>query len=50
MNDFKDMNVIYAERFSHAIQPARQAMQVAKLLLDALVEISCVAFNPAFSN
>jgi 2-iminobutanoate/2-iminopropanoate deaminase len=46
MNDFKGMNVVYAERFSHAIKPARQAMQVAKLPLDALVEISCVAFIP----
>jgi len=44
MNDFKGMNVIYAETFSHVIKPARQAMQVAKLPLDALVEISCIAF------
>ncbi len=44
MQDFKGMNSIYAERFSHAIKPARQAMQVAKLPLDALVEISCIGF------
>lgn len=46
MNDFKGMNTIYAERFCHDIKPARQAMQVVKLPLDALVEISCIAFVP----
>jgi 2-iminobutanoate/2-iminopropanoate deaminase len=49
MNDFKGMNAIYAQRFSHAIKPARQAMQVAKLPLDGLVEISCIAFSPNLS-
>jgi 2-iminobutanoate/2-iminopropanoate deaminase len=44
MNDFKGMNVVYAERFSDGVKPARQAMQVAKLPLDALVEISCIAY------
>ncbi|CDR34889.1 Rid family detoxifying hydrolase [Criblamydia sequanensis] len=44
MKDFKGMNSVYAEKFSNEIKPARQAMQVAKLPLDALVEISCVAF------
>ncbi len=44
MEDFKTMNQIYAERFSHPKKPARQAMQVAKLPLDVLVEISCIAF------
>ncbi len=44
MSDFKSMNAVYADRFSHAIKPARQAMQVAKLPLNALVEISCIAF------
>lgn len=46
MNDFRGMNVVYAERFSDAVKPARQAMQVAKLPLDALVEISCIAYIP----
>jgi 2-iminobutanoate/2-iminopropanoate deaminase len=46
MDDFKAMNAIYAEKFSHAIKPARQAMQVGKLPLDALVEISCIAYIP----
>ena len=43
MQDFKEMNAIYAERFSGPIKPARQAFQVAMLPLDALVEISCIA-------
>ncbi|MCX6991055.1 MAG: Rid family detoxifying hydrolase [Chlamydiae bacterium] len=43
MQDFKEMNAIYAERFSGSIKPARQAFQVAMLPLDALVEISCIA-------
>lgn len=47
MNDFKGMNLVYAERFSSAVKPARQAMQVAKLPLDALIEISCIAFISA---
>jgi len=46
MNDFKGMNLIYSERFSDIVKPARQAMQVAKLPLDALVEISCIAYIP----
>ena len=50
MNDFKSMNLIYAERFSHTVKPARQAMQVARLPLDALVEISCIAFIPTPLN
>lgn len=47
INDFHIVNSIYAEKFSHSIKPARQLMQVAKLPMDALVEISCVAFIPA---
>ena len=50
MNDFKGMNSVYAERFSHAIKPARQAMQVAKLPLEVLVEISCIAFIPTTTD
>ena len=49
MNDFSTMNAIYAEKFSHNVKPARQAFQVVKLPLDALVEISCIAFVPSKS-
>jgi len=44
MDDFQSMNAVYTEKFSHAVKPARQAMQVSKLPRDALVEISCIAF------
>lgn len=44
MQDFATVNAQYANRFSHAIKPARQTMQVAKLPMDALIEISCIAY------
>ena len=44
LNDFKAMNAIYAARFSQNVKPARQAMQVARLPLDAMIEISCIAY------
>ena len=47
MDDFKGMNSVYAKKFSSGVKPARQAVQVAKLYLDALVEISCIAYMPA---
>jgi len=43
MNDFQKVNAIYSERFTGPVLPARQAFQVAKLPMDALVEISCIA-------
>ena len=45
MNDFQKMNAIYAERFSGPIKPARFAFQVAKLPMDAMVEIACIAIK-----
>lgn len=43
MNDFKAVNEVYSTFFHHAPMPARQAFQVARLPLDARVEISCIA-------
>lgn len=43
LSDFQAMNGIYAQKFSHEPKPARHAFQVAKLPLDALVEITCTA-------
>lgn len=43
MNDFKDMNEVYASKFLTNPKPARQAVQVGRLPLDAMVEISCIA-------
>jgi 2-iminobutanoate/2-iminopropanoate deaminase len=44
LQDFAAMNKIYAESFTSEVQPARQAMQVAKLPLDVRIEISCIAY------
>ena len=43
LNDFQKMNTVYLEKFTGPIKPARQALQVARLPLDSLVEISCIA-------
>lgn len=43
LNDFQAVNTIYGEKFPHEIKPARQAVQVARLPLDSLIEISCIA-------
>ena len=45
IGDFQVVNSIYAEKFSHSIRPTRQLMQVAKLPLDSLIEISCIAIR-----
>jgi 2-iminobutanoate/2-iminopropanoate deaminase len=45
MNDFKAMNEVYASKFTTDPKPARQAVQVSKLPIDALVEISCIAYK-----
>ena len=42
MSDFADMNEVYAEYFG-ANPPARTCFQVAKLPMDAVVEIEVVA-------
>lgn len=43
LNDFQKMNEEYKRRFTHENFPARQTVQVARLPLDASVEISCIA-------
>ena len=43
MNNFKEMNEVYATKFITDPKPARQTVQVAGLPLDAMVEISCIA-------
>jgi len=42
MNDFGKMNDVYAAYFSEPY-PARSAVQVSRLPLDALIEIECIA-------
>ncbi len=43
IDDFAAMNAVYAETFD-MYKPARATVEVARLPLDALVEIECVAF------
>lgn len=43
LNDFQKMNEEYKKRFTNANFPARQTVQVARLPLDASLEISCIA-------
>ncbi len=44
MDEFNAMNAIYENRFGKH-KPARSTVQVARLPLDSLVEIECVAFR-----
>lgn len=48
LSHFQKMNAVYAKWFSHEIKPARQALQVAHLPQDALIEISCIAWAPRY--
>lgn len=43
MNNFGDMNEVYATFFKEGNYPARSAVEVARLPKDALVEIECIA-------
>ena len=45
LSDFSAMNRAYSARFNHTPAPARQTIQVAKLPMDAQIEISCIAFK-----
>lgn len=45
LQDFPFMNSIYAEYFSHAAKPARLTVQVARLPMDVLIEITCIAYR-----
>ena len=45
LEDFSEMNAVYAECFSHATKPARVTIQAAKLPMDCRVEISCIAYR-----
>jgi 2-iminobutanoate/2-iminopropanoate deaminase len=45
MKDFPTVNTLYGNEFG-AHKPARSTVQVARLPLDALVEIECIAAIP----
>jgi len=46
LSHFKAMNEVYGEHFFQGVKPARQTVQAAKLPMDALIEISCIAYIP----
>ncbi|MCB5229565.1 MAG: RidA family protein [Candidatus Cloacimonetes bacterium] len=46
MNDFAQLNAIYATHFTEPF-PAREAIEVARLPKDGLVEISLIAVRPS---
>ena len=43
MNDFAEMNAVYAEFFGEDTAPARSTIEVSRLPLDALMEIDAIA-------
>jgi len=43
MNDFAEMNKVYAQHFGDESAPARACVEVARLPKDVLVEIECIA-------
>lgn|SRR3569832_2213187 len=45
LDHFTVMNEIYAQFFTGAVKPARHTVQVAKLPLDVLIEVTCTAIN-----
>lgn len=45
MDNFMEMNEVYASKFLSDPKPARQTLQVGRLPLDAMVEISCIAYR-----
>lgn len=45
MDDFQSMNQVYEAFFSFPQKPTRQTFQVARLPMDALIEMSCIAYK-----
>ena len=43
LGDFATMNEVYAAHFPGPVQPARQAIEAARLPKDVLIEVSCIA-------
>ncbi len=49
MNNFQEMNTVYSQEFgSH--KPARSTIEVARLPMDAMVEIECIASKEKYSQ
>jgi len=47
MDEFAEMNAVYAEFFTSDDPPARACVEVARLPKDVRVEIDCIAVVPA---
>ena len=45
LSHFSVVNAIYAEFFKGPIKPARHTIQVARLPMDALIEVTCTAIT-----
>ena len=43
LRDFSKVNAIYGDFFDTKTKPARQTVEVSRLPMDALIEISCIA-------
>jgi len=43
-NDFQRMNAVYGSYFAEN-PPARETVQVSRLPMDAMIEISCIALK-----
>lgn len=46
LTHFKAMNEIYGEFFSKGVRPARKTIQAANLPMSALIEVTCIAYQP----
>jgi 2-iminobutanoate/2-iminopropanoate deaminase len=44
LGDFQEMNAVYGTYFK-TIPPARETIEIARLPLDAIIEISCIAIK-----
>lgn len=44
LTDFPAMNAIYAKAFPHELKPVRHTVEVSRLPLNSLVEITCTAY------
>jgi 2-iminobutanoate/2-iminopropanoate deaminase len=44
MDDFSEINKVYASYFNEATAPARETVQVARLPKDVAIEISMIAY------
>ena len=44
LNEFQKMNAVYASYFE-VVAPARETVEISRLPMDAMIEISCIAIK-----